>query len=348
MSKDNDNQELRGILNSGHTKTKAFTMRVHGEGKEMEPKRFSTWSPMVISMIKLPAATLVDRSIVIEMQKKPPDCKLAPVPMTLTESMTTLRTKIMRFVVDNAEVISEFSRDDVPHHDNARTADNWWPLFAVAHALGDKWPDMVSASFQAISTPSTADEEIAHELLSDIKSVFDEARVERIFTKDLLDKLYSIEDAPWVTWKRGNPMDSRSLYKQLRPYGVQSITLRIGHERYKGYEREMFKDLWRRYLKEEKNVNTPEISRDSVTLRNNEACSRDIKRDMTVTPCVTKSPVTDKSPLVTDTVTDSVTLETALNKDCHAVTDVTAKIGGEIKKVLPRGDMFPDEYEVIE
>jgi len=38
-----DNDELRGIINSGHTRDTAFVIRI--EGDNLEPKRFSTWTP---------------------------------------------------------------------------------------------------------------------------------------------------------------------------------------------------------------------------------------------------------------------------------------------------------------
>lgn len=59
-----DKEELRGVLNSGHSRSGAFVIRT--VGKDFEPRRFSTWAPKAIAMIgKLPG-TLADRSIRIE------------------------------------------------------------------------------------------------------------------------------------------------------------------------------------------------------------------------------------------------------------------------------------------
>jgi hypothetical protein len=44
-----DNEELRGILNSGHTRDAAFVVRTVGD--EHEPRRFSTWAPKAVALI---------------------------------------------------------------------------------------------------------------------------------------------------------------------------------------------------------------------------------------------------------------------------------------------------------
>ena len=56
-----NSDELRGVLNSGHTRDSAFVIRTVGE--DHEPRRFSTWGAKAIALIgKLPD-TLADRSI---------------------------------------------------------------------------------------------------------------------------------------------------------------------------------------------------------------------------------------------------------------------------------------------
>jgi putative DNA primase/helicase len=63
-----DNGELRGVLNSGHTRDTAFVIRTVGD--EHEPRRFSTWGPKAIAIIGSLPDTLADRSIVVELQRK--------------------------------------------------------------------------------------------------------------------------------------------------------------------------------------------------------------------------------------------------------------------------------------
>jgi len=63
-----DNDEMRGIINSGHTKDTAYVIRT--EGDNYEPKKYSTWSPKAIAMIGDMPDTNKDRSLVITMRRR--------------------------------------------------------------------------------------------------------------------------------------------------------------------------------------------------------------------------------------------------------------------------------------
>ena len=63
-----ENDELRGVLNSGHTRTTAIVIRAVGD--DHDPRVFSTWCPKAIALIgKLPG-TLADRSIEVPMRRR--------------------------------------------------------------------------------------------------------------------------------------------------------------------------------------------------------------------------------------------------------------------------------------
>ena len=62
------NDDMAGVINSGHTKTTAFVMRCDGDANEV--KRFSTWCPKVIAGIGSQRDTLEDRSIAIPLRRK--------------------------------------------------------------------------------------------------------------------------------------------------------------------------------------------------------------------------------------------------------------------------------------
>ncbi len=63
-----DNEELRGIINSGHTRDSAYVIRTVGE--DFTPKKFSTWGPKALSGIGHIADTLMDRAIDSRTEKK--------------------------------------------------------------------------------------------------------------------------------------------------------------------------------------------------------------------------------------------------------------------------------------
>jgi hypothetical protein len=64
------NDEIRGILDSGHTRDTANVIRLVGD--KHEPKEFSTWSPKAIAAIGKLSGTLRDRSIDVPMKRKKP------------------------------------------------------------------------------------------------------------------------------------------------------------------------------------------------------------------------------------------------------------------------------------
>ena len=62
-----ENEELRGILNSGHRQGGSVIRTV---GEEFEPRSFSTYSACAIALIGRLPATLADRSVPIELRRR--------------------------------------------------------------------------------------------------------------------------------------------------------------------------------------------------------------------------------------------------------------------------------------
>ncbi len=60
-----DQDELRGVINSGHTKDAAYVIRC--EGDDHKPVRFTTWCPKALAMIGNPPDTIQDRSIMLHL-----------------------------------------------------------------------------------------------------------------------------------------------------------------------------------------------------------------------------------------------------------------------------------------
>lgn len=56
-------------------------------------------------------------------------------------------------------------------------------------------------------------------------------------------------EAPWNSIGRdGNGLDQRRLAQRLSKYGVKSKNVRIMGSVVKGYERNQFEDVWKRYV----------------------------------------------------------------------------------------------------
>lgn len=244
----NDTTEISGIINSGHRRSGAYTIRLVGDSHE--PKQFSTWAPNIIAMIGKPTDTIIDRSILIEMRrKKPGDSVQRFIPHKAEPELKILASKIARWRDDNFMVLSN-ADPETPSGLNDRAADNWRPLLAVADLIGGDCPE--TARLAAITLAESEQDEdnasIGVMLLADIKDVFEARKAEKISTENLLFDLHAMEDRPWPEWNRGKAITSRQIARHLKPLDVAPHTLRIGYKTQKGYELEQFKDAFDRYL----------------------------------------------------------------------------------------------------
>ena len=88
-----DNEELRGILNSGHTKAAANVIR----NVDHKPRRFSTWAPKAIATIRTLAETLEDRAVVVRLQRKPPGATVERLGRRDNAEFAALRSQAARW-----------------------------------------------------------------------------------------------------------------------------------------------------------------------------------------------------------------------------------------------------------
>src|SRR6202048_2000245 len=134
-----DNEEMRGILNSGHTKTAAHVIRNVEVNGEHKPRRFSTWAPKAIATIRSLADTLEDRAIVAQLQRKPKSASVERLRKRDSDEFAILRRKAARWAKDNFQRLADDPDPDIPNALNDRAADNWRPLLAIADLSGGGW-----------------------------------------------------------------------------------------------------------------------------------------------------------------------------------------------------------------
>ncbi len=241
-----NNEELRGIVNSGHTRSSAFVLRVEGDSSNLAPKRFSTWSPMCIGMIKAPPDTIKDRSITVTLRRKLPGENVERLPLELNEQCLTLRRKALRWSIDNTDALKR-SDPQVPVVGNDRAEDNWRPLLAIADLIGGEWPEKARNAMRVLESIDSTDDGIGPMILADIRSIFKDKNVARFHSQDLVDHLIALDDRPWCEWRHGKPITKNSLAKLLKPFGIRSKDVRINTVK-KGYETADFEDAFSRYL----------------------------------------------------------------------------------------------------
>jgi putative DNA primase/helicase len=247
------NEELRGVLNSGHTRASATIIR--NVGDPPNPRMFSTWCPMVLAAIGSLPGTVEDRSIIVPMQRKGPGESVLPFPRSgkraavLRASLQELARKIKRWVAEHAATLCE-TDPEVPNGLHDRAADNWRPLLAIADAVGGEWPARARAAALELSGGASSDAE-SHRvrLLRDVRTIFQTNGWDRVASQALCDELAGIEEAPWSEWRKGKPISPAQLARMLKPFGVGSGTIRLPNgDTPKGYHREAFEEAFFRYL----------------------------------------------------------------------------------------------------
>lgn len=249
------NEDARGILNSGHTRDSAFVIRAVEFQGEILPKRFSTWGPKAIAGIGTQAATLMDRSITMQLRRKLPHEQAENIRYADEAAFKAIKQKLYRMARDAAEAISK-ARPTPLETPNDRAQDNWEPLLAIADYAGGEWPTQARQAALILSCSMEDAPSMNVQLLADIKRLFDGNHLDRMTTDSMIAGLCNDEEAPWRTISKGFPITPRILGQRLHSFNISSSTIRVpsglkGSSTAKGYLLENFKDAFSRYLQPE-------------------------------------------------------------------------------------------------
>ena len=240
-----DNEDARGILNSGFNRDGAYVVRCVGD--DHTPTRFSTWAAKALCGIGKLADTLQDRSIPLHLRRKMPGEVTANLRHADPQHFDTLSRKLARFALDNRETIRT-ARPARIDGLNDRANDCMEPLLAIAGAAGGDWPE--STRRDALHLFGLEEEPVSAnvELLISIEEAFSSEGEVKLFTDKLLELLTADLEAPWATWNKGKAMTARQLAKKVGEFGIKPNTIRIGAGTKKGYSLDQFKDAFKRYI----------------------------------------------------------------------------------------------------
>jgi putative DNA primase/helicase len=265
------NDELRGVLNSGHRRATASVLRLDGD--DFEPRQFRTWAATAIAMIgKLPD-TLADRSIDIRLRRRLPHETVIRFRADRVDDLKMLGRMAARWTRDQFEALRA-ADPKIPSGVHDRAADNWSPLLAIADEAGGGWPERARRSLQRLTLRADDDNgSIREQLLADIKALFDELERgnmlqifpapeilerDRIRSSDLVKALAEMEDRPWPEWGvKQRPISKTALARLLKPFNISPATHRFKKKvaggkivsvTEKGYLRSQFDEAFARYL----------------------------------------------------------------------------------------------------
>lgn len=241
-----EKEELRGIINSGHSRSTAFVIRTVGD--DHEPTRFSTWCAKCMAGIGHLPDTVKDRSIIIALRRKLTSEKVEKLQHVDDAIFEELVSKCVRFAQDNMQAL-RLARPEIPEALNDRAADNWEPLFAIADIAGGDWPQIARDAALGLAGVEKESVSINVELLRDIKDVFDRKNGRSsLRTHELIDALVEDEESPWATWNRGKPISPRQLAVRVKEFGAVAASIRSGPSTGKGYKKASFEDAFVRYI----------------------------------------------------------------------------------------------------
>jgi putative DNA primase/helicase len=239
-----ENDELRGILNSGHRRD-GHVIRVVGD--DHEPRKFNTFAACAIAAIgKLPG-TIADRSIAVTLQRRRASEPIMPFRFDRIDHLNHAARRVMRWAGDKAERIWD-ADPKVPDGMINRAADNWRPLLAIADAAGGEWPTR-ARSAAALCGRSDDARSIGVMLLADIRAVFARNGVDRFASEELVKHLVEIEGRPWAeSGRAGKSMTKHGLASMLSVYEIAPDGVRIGVRTPRGYKLEQFEAAFASYL----------------------------------------------------------------------------------------------------
>lgn len=237
-----ENEELRGVLNSGHRRS-GEVIRVRERDGEMEPVAFSTWAPVAIAMIgKLPG-TLEDRSVQVPMRRRAAGETVERWRCDRLERFVPLVRRCARWAADHLARLRE-AEPRVPNGLHDRAADNWRPLLAIADAVGGEWPERARAAALALSGSDEA-HSYGTMLLEDIRGIFAErGDPEQLASSSIVTELAKLEHRPWGEISKGKAITTTKLASLLAKFGIKPKHERQGNV----YQREAFTEAWSRYL----------------------------------------------------------------------------------------------------
>jgi Protein of unknown function (DUF3631) len=210
---------LLNIFDSGHRQGGFATVGRVISGK---PVRFPTFAAYALAYVedkhKLPVQSL-SRAIVIEMMENAEG----------RDEFDLQHPLLGRFRAEMPVWGSTFKRPEnvsFPKKFAGRVLDNWRVLIEIGDVLG-----YVNTTRAAALAIQGAIENMANVLVLDICRVFDQQKIDQVWTNELLDGLHQCEDARWSVFfgiegtRDPHPLTASELYRLLRRKGIKPRTI---------------------------------------------------------------------------------------------------------------------------
>jgi hypothetical protein len=246
--------EMRGLVNAGFEKTGAVLRAVPTpDGKSFRAEVFKVFAPIVLAGIGGLPDTVLDRSIMITLQRAPNRGTTTRRPLRARD-LDKLRAALVPHLISHAPAVEAalaFGATNIPPGLSDRAADCWAPLLAIADLAGGAWPARARAAAVALSGGGGAPSQ-RELLLADLRGIVDHARgeavkvwlawawgagrrqgsrpapIRHIRSTVLVSALMGMEDRPWPEYGRdGKGITPQRLATMLKPFGIAPTTQRV-------------------------------------------------------------------------------------------------------------------------
>jgi hypothetical protein len=244
-------EDLRALFNSGY-KRGATVDRCEGDRNTV--REFAVFAPAALAGLvgKMPK-TITGRAITIHMRRRAPHEKVAPFrERDAATEATPIKERINDWAAIHLESLTA-RRPEMPDGVDDRPAEIWEPLLAVADEVGGEWPERARGACEhfIFDAAEIVEPTLGIRLLRDVKAVFDAAKgVDRMFSAALVRQLVNDPELGWDDmW--GKPLTQSRLAKELKRYGIEPKSMRIGEGQARGYRldgEDGLAQAWSRYL----------------------------------------------------------------------------------------------------
>lgn len=244
-----EKEDLRGLLNAGHQRNRP-AWRI--SGPEHKPTAFPTFAMAALAGIGDLPDTIMDRAVVIRMQKRKPGERITPFRSRYSvPELNALRDRLTAWLSPlrgtAARLVPRMPVED-------RAADTWEPLVIVADLAGGHWPARARAACLAMTRHEVVQDEqttLKTRLLRDIRRIFEqEGNKEALRTQDLLAALITDTESPWPEYGTKG-MNAYHLANLMRDFDISPANYRFENgKQAKAYMRNRFLDVWARYCPE--------------------------------------------------------------------------------------------------
>ncbi|GAB93726.1 hypothetical protein GORHZ_242_00100 [Gordonia rhizosphera NBRC 16068] len=201
-----DNEDIRGMLNAGHRKG-ANAGRCVLRGKNVETEELPAYCAVALAGLDDLPDTIMPRSVVIRMRRRAPGEKIEPWRLRINGPEADALSEQIQLWAKGVAHLAGQSWPEMPDGVEDRDADVWEALLAVADLAGGQWPARARVAAVTLVTASKdRAPTIGVLLLRDLRTVFGDH--DRLSTEHVLDGLNSLEESPWASIRRGEPLDA--------------------------------------------------------------------------------------------------------------------------------------------